>query len=365
MTLTCEITGAVSSIHWLKDGHALVPDNRTAFSPDNSSVTLSHVQRSDDGNYQCEALNAVSSKTSPGYHLLVNYGPEQVLITGPAVAETGTKVTFSCSASSQPPSQYRWYFNGSQVGEGSVFETGPLTLASHGSYTCEASNSVTGRNSTAVKELAVVAPISSVTVIPYPSIPILASNLTLTCNVTGVFKTMYWLKDGQSLTSKDNVIVNADNSSVSFVPAQLTDDGSYQCFASNLHSEKSSPVYHLLVSYGPDSVEIKGPHKVKAGTPVKLTCSAQSRPPSHFSWSFKGSGTMATGNILNLAKPSAEDSGLYTCLGENPLTKVTAMATFNLTIESFAVPVMLSREGLPLTALTGLSVLLLTNWLSY
>nr|XP_046170530.1 carcinoembryonic antigen-related cell adhesion molecule 6-like isoform X3 [Oncorhynchus gorbuscha] len=55
-----------------------------------------------------------------------------------------------------PPSQFSWFFNGSQVVTGSVYETGPLTLASHGDYTCVAFNNITGRNSTVSKMLTII-----------------------------------------------------------------------------------------------------------------------------------------------------------------------------------------------------------------
>ncbi|XP_064173084.1 carcinoembryonic antigen-related cell adhesion molecule 1 [Anguilla rostrata] len=154
-TLVCKVNEKADLIQWLRNGLRLLADNRTALSADNSSVTFTPVQRSDDGSYQCVAHNAVSNGTSPGFQLLVNYGPEQPVITGPDVAKTGSSVTFTCSASSLPTSQYSWYFNGTRVTNGSEYVTAPLTLANQGTYTCEAFNPVTGRNSTAARELKV------------------------------------------------------------------------------------------------------------------------------------------------------------------------------------------------------------------
>ena len=69
---------------------------------------------------------------------------------------TGHSVTFNCSASSQPPSQFSWIFNDSQVGAGSVYETGALILANNGEYTCVAFNNITGRNRTVSKMLTII-----------------------------------------------------------------------------------------------------------------------------------------------------------------------------------------------------------------
>ncbi|KAI1886259.1 hypothetical protein AGOR_G00212150 [Albula goreensis] len=324
VTMECKVDGQADSIQWLRDGSPMMADNRTVFSADNSSVTLSPVQRSDDGSYQCEVFNAVSNKTSPGYHLLVNYGPEQVVITGPAVAATGTNATFSCSASSQPPSQYRWYFNGSQVGEGSVFETGPLTLANHGAYTCEASNSVTGRNSTAVKELAVIAIISLVTVNANPSQPILSQSVTLTCDITGAVSSIHWLKDGHALVPDNRMAFSSDNGSVTLSPVQRSDDGTYQCEAFNAVSNKTSPGYHLLVNYGPEQVVITGPAVAATGTNVTFSCSASSQPPSQYRWYFNGS-QVAEGSVFETGPLTLASHGAYTCEASNSVTGGTAL----------------------------------------
>ncbi|XP_041757767.1 carcinoembryonic antigen-related cell adhesion molecule 1-like [Coregonus clupeaformis] len=161
-SLTCETAGTIYSIQWMRNGWPLYADNRTNFSMNNNTLTFNPVQHSDNGDYQCSASNPLSNMTSPDYRLTVNYGLEMPVITGPALGETGHSVTFNCSASSQPLSQFSWFFNGSQVATGSVYETGPLTLASHGKYTCVAFNNITGKNNTVSKMLTIIAIIASI-----------------------------------------------------------------------------------------------------------------------------------------------------------------------------------------------------------
>ncbi|XP_045064265.1 carcinoembryonic antigen-related cell adhesion molecule 5-like [Coregonus clupeaformis] len=147
-------------------------------------LTVVGESHSDNGDYQRLCLQPLSNMTSPEYRLTVNYGPERPVITSPDIAMTGHSVTFNCSASSQPLSQFSWFFNGSQVATGSVYKTSPLTLASLGEYTCVAFNNITGRNSTVSKMLTVVEAIKSV-MVKRSKIPIASDNLTLTCDVTG------------------------------------------------------------------------------------------------------------------------------------------------------------------------------------
>lgn len=87
---------------------------------------------------------------------VVAVGPKKPIIQGPAYAETGRTVDFECSAKSMPPSNFTWWFNGSEVANTSMLTTGPLSLTMSGEYTCVAYNAVTGKNSSNSKMLKVV-----------------------------------------------------------------------------------------------------------------------------------------------------------------------------------------------------------------
>lgn len=83
-------------------------------------------------------------------------GPWSTRISGPETAEVGSNVLLNCSAFSQPASQYSWFFQGSKVAEGSVYQTDSLSLNSSGEYTCLAYNNITGINSSATCNLKVI-----------------------------------------------------------------------------------------------------------------------------------------------------------------------------------------------------------------
>ncbi|XP_061108157.1 carcinoembryonic antigen-related cell adhesion molecule 1 [Conger conger] len=358
-TLVCEVNGQANSIQWLRDGRPLSADNRTVFSADNRLVTFTPVLRSDEGIYQCEAYNAVSNGTSPGHQLLVNYGPERPVITGLNLAPAGAKVTFTCSASSQPPPQYSWYFNGTQVANGSVYVTAPLTLASLRAYTCEAFNPVTGRNSTAVTELTVIAPITSVLVNASGGLPVDDKTFTLVCEVNGQANSIQWLREGQPLTADNRTVFSADNSSLTFTPVLRSDEGIYQCEAYNAVSIGTSFGYILLVNYGPEQLGISGPDSAKTGSQVTFICNAMSRPPSQYSWYFNGT-QVANGSVYVTAPLTLANQGMYTCEAFNAITGKKSSAETDLKVESSA---MLSKGSL-LLAVLGVSLLQLTNWLS-
>ncbi|XP_029600826.1 hemicentin-1 isoform X3 [Salmo trutta] len=338
-SLTCETTGTVYSIHWMKNSWPLYADNRTEFSINNNTLTFNSVQHSDNGDYQCSASNPLSNMTSPEYRLIVNYGPEMPIITGPALGETGQNVTLNCSASSQPPSHFSWFFNGSQVATGSAFETGPLTLASHGDYTCVAFNNITVRNSTVSKMLTVVETVTMTIVKVIGAQPTLKETFSLTCETTGTVYSIHWMKNSWPLYADNRTEFSINNNTLTFNSVQHSDNGDYQCSASNPLSNMTSPEYRLIVNYGPEMPIITGPALGETGQNVTLNCSASSQPPSHFSWFFNGS-QVATGSAFETGPLTLASHGDYTCVAFNNITvrnstvskMLTVVATVTMTI---------------------------------
>ncbi|XP_070986054.1 hemicentin-1-like [Oncorhynchus clarkii lewisi] len=330
-SLTCGTAGTVYSIQWMRNGWPLYADNRTDFSMNNNTLTLNYVQDSDIGDYQCSASNPLSNMTSSNYRLIVNYGPEAPVITGPALGETGHNLTFNCSASSQPPSQFSWFFNGSQVVTGSVYETDPLTLASHGEYTCVAFNNVTGRNSTVSKMLIVIEPVSMAMVKVMGAQPIADNMFTLTCETTGTIYSIHWMKNGWPLYADNRTDFSMNNNTLNFNSVQDSDNGGYQCSAYNPLSNMTSTEYRLIVNYGPERPVIMSPDIAMTGYIVTFNCSASSQPPSQFSWFFNGS-QVETGSVYETDPLTLASHGEYTCVAFNNITDRNSTASKMLTI---------------------------------
>uniref|UniRef100_A0A8C8F4J9 Ig-like domain-containing protein n=1 Tax=Oncorhynchus tshawytscha TaxID=74940 RepID=A0A8C8F4J9_ONCTS len=330
-SLTCGTAGTVYSIQWMKNGWPLFADNRTDFSMNNNTLTFNSVQHSDNGDYQCSASNPLSNMTSTEYRLIVNYGPELPIITGPALGETGHSVTFNCSASSQPLSQFSWFFNGSQVATGSVYETGPLTLASHGEYTCVAFNNITCRNSTVSNMLTIVAPVTMTMVKVIGAQPILNERFSLTCGTAGTVYSIQWMKNGWPLFADNRTDFSMNNNTLTFNSVQHSDNGDYQCSASNPLSNMTSTEYRLIVNYGPELPIITGPALGETGHSVTFNCSASSQPLSQFSWFFNGS-QVATGSVYETGPLTLASHGEYTCVAFNNITCRNSTVSNMLTI---------------------------------
>uniref|UniRef100_A0A3Q2QEN8 Hemicentin-1 n=1 Tax=Fundulus heteroclitus TaxID=8078 RepID=A0A3Q2QEN8_FUNHE len=321
-TLQCEVTGPVGSIHWEKNGHPVAPNMTTVFGMDNKTLTLSAVQHSDGGQYQCHAFNLVSNMSSGPFDVQINYGPKKPTIMGPNVVKSGTNVTLSCNAESVPPSLYRWYFNGEMLSNMSEYITPSLTQEMSGNYICMALNHITGKNSTASIMLTVVE----------QSNPAVEGNLhALTCNITGPTDHIYWMKDDKPLHSDNRTVFSMDNVTVTFQTLNRSDARHYRCLAINAVGNMSSDSYKLLVNYGPEMPIIMGPRVVKTGDNVTLTCKAESVPVSSYKWFFNGS--LVSNMAVYMAPPLRKEmSGKYVCEAFNSVSGKNNSASIMLMV---------------------------------
>ena len=69
--LTCAAAGSISTREWMKDTVPLSPSDRVSFSGDNSTVSISPVRSTDNGEYLCRLSNPISAVTA-SQHLTVN-----------------------------------------------------------------------------------------------------------------------------------------------------------------------------------------------------------------------------------------------------------------------------------------------------
>ncbi|XP_048007966.1 carcinoembryonic antigen-related cell adhesion molecule 20-like isoform X2 [Megalobrama amblycephala] len=146
--ITSEGNGNITSVQWMKNNSSLSPSNSIIFSPDFRSVSISPVQRSDSGEYQCKYTNPFNSETAT-YSLIINYGPDDVSIKGPDVVDLGVPVSLSCSANSVPSASFRWMFNGTNTGVTTdTFTIDKTDFTDSGDYDCTAWNNVTNRSAT-------------------------------------------------------------------------------------------------------------------------------------------------------------------------------------------------------------------------
>ncbi|XP_070703146.1 cell adhesion molecule CEACAM20 [Pempheris klunzingeri] len=154
--LSCQATtGAMMSRQWLKDGKPLAPSSRLLFADNKTSIMIDVLQKEDNGVYECELSNPVTTEKA-SFNMMVNYGPDPAVVEGEKAVEVKDKVTLSCSAASIPPANFTWKFNGTVTAvKIAKYEIESAVYKNTGTYTCVAFNAVTGKTSTYTHTLSV------------------------------------------------------------------------------------------------------------------------------------------------------------------------------------------------------------------
>uniref|UniRef100_UPI0037E9845C carcinoembryonic antigen-related cell adhesion molecule 5-like n=1 Tax=Semicossyphus pulcher TaxID=241346 RepID=UPI0037E9845C len=154
--LTCDAAGPVFNRKWMKDGSDLTPADNMIFYDENRVLSFQPLKKTDSGEYSCNVNNPVSNEEAR-YIMVVNYGPENVQITGPREIHLDQTFTLTCSAESEPPAHYTWILNGAEIHSSAVYTKENTEPSDSGNYTCQANNTVTVRSSSAVHGLTVTA----------------------------------------------------------------------------------------------------------------------------------------------------------------------------------------------------------------
>ncbi|XP_072518612.1 V-set and immunoglobulin domain-containing protein 10-like 2 [Salminus brasiliensis] len=131
-----------------------------------SLINIIWVTRNHTGWYSCLARNKVNQQYSERIWLDVLFGPDlpQVDVTAYSTTEEGYSalekgnVSLVCQASSNPPSQYVWFYNNSQIYSGPQLSITNILRISAGNYTCLAQNTYLNTHSKKTIALAVYYP---------------------------------------------------------------------------------------------------------------------------------------------------------------------------------------------------------------
>ncbi|KAI4900508.1 hypothetical protein NFI96_020138, partial [Prochilodus magdalenae] len=113
-----------------------------------SRINITWVTCNQTGWYRCLARNEVSQQRSERVWLDVIFGPEQpeIDVTAYSVTDQGytalekRNISLTCQASSNPPSQYVWFYNNTEVYTGTQLTITKVLRGHSGHYACLAQN---------------------------------------------------------------------------------------------------------------------------------------------------------------------------------------------------------------------------------
>ncbi|CAM5176768.1 unnamed protein product, partial [Eretmochelys imbricata] len=179
---------------------------------------------------------------------------------------------------------------------------------------------------------------------------------TLTCNSSPHADTLLWLRDGASLASSDRLGLSPDNRTLTVSGVTQGDTGAYQCEVRNPVSTERSEASTVTVAYGPDSARIDppGPIDLTLGSPLTLSCVADSVPAPSYRWVLNGTDTNETRTSLTFNPTTLAHQGTYECQAHNPITNRTARASVAVRVTGTA-PVA-PRPGLSAGAVAGIVI---------
>ncbi|XP_053513118.1 carcinoembryonic antigen-related cell adhesion molecule 1 isoform X3 [Artibeus jamaicensis] len=247
--LTCEPHTEDTTYLWLINNQSLQDSARLELSTDNRTLTLLNVTRNDTGPYECETRNPVSAGHSDPFTLNVLYGPDTPSIFPlDSHYPPGANLNLSCYAASNPPAQYSWLINGRPQQPTQQLFILNITANDSGSYTCLAHNSVTGLNTTTVKNITVTVELPKPNVTSNNSSPEEHKDpVLLTCEPHTEDTTYLWLINNQSLQDSARLELSTDNRTLTLLHVTRNDTGPYECETRNPVSVGHSDPFTLNV----------------------------------------------------------------------------------------------------------------------
>ncbi|KAJ6636829.1 Hemicentin-1, partial [Pseudolycoriella hygida] len=339
--IKCEASGRPPpKIQFRKDGVPII--NNEQIITDNNTLILKETRLSDEGVYECEAINAVGTATK-NCSLLVVAPPKLTTHANPReITVEGSQIALPCQVYALPPPKITWFFNNETLSTNVrkyVLENGTLSFkalfADSGTYKCVAENEI----GTLVQELVLVVYVKPKILSENDETIRVESNssVIMKCDATGFPKpSITWSFKGH--TANDFVFIDElDDGKIQLTNVTLTSEGEYVCNAVNdAGSSKKKfkiAIYDspVIISNFPSSLT------VLPGERIQLTCDALGNPVPMIYWKYEDQEeedgmlheikNVLVLNSSTIPKPASIN---YTCVAKNSVGTHRKSITLNL-----------------------------------
>ncbi|XP_060068235.1 hemicentin-1-like [Ylistrum balloti] len=341
--------------------------NYSGSSVNSPSLTVINADTTDTGTYTCFATNSVGTGQSSSTTLTVTGNIPTVTITQNAYSiTTGNSITLECTVSANPAHTTVFWqrnvgsgtqsitidgvnYSGSSVNSPSLTVINADTTDT-GTYTCFATNSVgTGQSSATTLTVTGTIPVVTITLNAYSTNT--GTSITLGCTVSAnpAHTSVFWQRNVGSGTESITIDgVNYSGSSVNspsltVINADISDSGTYTCFATNSIGTGQSAATTLTVTGNIPVVTIsQNAYNTNTGTSITLGCTVSANPAHNtvFWRRNVGSGTQDisidgvnfSGSTVNspsltVINANIADSGSYICFASNSVGTGQSTAT--------------------------------------
>uniref|UniRef100_H0VN85 Hemicentin 2 n=1 Tax=Cavia porcellus TaxID=10141 RepID=H0VN85_CAVPO len=314
---------------WLKATHPLPAGGRGSVRAD-GSLHFDRALQEDSGTYSCMVSNVAGSQHRD-VELVVQVPPRIHPIATHHVTNEGVPASLPCAASGVPTPTISWTKESKALASGgphyNVSKGGTLVITrpspqDTGAYVCTATNAV-GFSSQEMRLSVNTKPRIRVNGLQDTDSPLhvtakTGKEVTLDCEAQGSPPPLVtWTKNAQPLLPGTDRYLNhvlLPSGSLRLTRAQASDDGHYECTASN-PAGSASRRYILRVQVPPQVQP--GPHVLKAllGEALDLNCMAQGRPEPQLLWSKDGAALPRAGpaGSVHFEAVQISDAGMYRC----------------------------------------------------
>ncbi|CAN0062839.1 unnamed protein product [Lampetra planeri] len=333
-------------------------DSRRFVSQTTGNLYFSHVKQRDVGRYSCllhRQMGPVLNKTVNSSFISLQLKKDSVgsrlavrlEVRPPPTMDVlvGQKLRLECFGMGNPVPNITWHRPGALLLKaGPVLEIEEVQTSDNGTYRCNANNKL--GNTSASTEVLVHARPQWTLGIVNANIHI-GNDLYWSCNATGTPTPLYqWLRNGILLESKGRILVSRDDGRLKITSVNMSDEGMYQCVASNEHGEIYSSAQLRVLAFAPE-FNHSHPTVVQAvrGGSVNIACALHAAPRPSISW---GRGTESLPNSskmtilengsLAIRDLERSDHGSYTCFAMNSLGKANATVTLQVKGKMLALP---------------------------
>ncbi|XP_062871277.1 basement membrane-specific heparan sulfate proteoglycan core protein isoform X2 [Trichomycterus rosablanca] len=350
----CTATGKPSpSVEWTGSSGRRIGSN--AFIRE-GVLTFPSVDRSDEGEYTCRALNAhgehaarvvlyVHGTPSTG----VEVGRLSVTIHPPVVTvKQGQRAEFHCTATGNPTPTVEWTGGtGNRISSNAIIQGGVLTFPSversdEGDYVCRAFNTQGQHTARAILYVH-SASLPHVQVSPQRVEIYEGETLQLYCRAGGMpSPTLSWKKRGGTLPSqaisphgfhqiKSNSLDalhsrteelqartdRTDYGTLIIPNVKIEDAGTYLCIGTNAEGSSEARIEVTVLKDSDLTIHSSAGSVVEGGT-LELNCNVLGNPSSPVTWSRADGRRLShshqiIGRQLRILRASPEDSGEYIC----------------------------------------------------
>uniref|UniRef100_A0A3B1ISL1 Ig-like domain-containing protein n=1 Tax=Astyanax mexicanus TaxID=7994 RepID=A0A3B1ISL1_ASTMX len=310
----------------------------TTLAETNQSLINIIINRNNTGWYRCLAKNEVNQERSDRSDWLdVLYGPDlpQVDVAAYSVTALGYSalekgyVSLMCQASSNPPCQYTWFYNNSEIYTGSQLTITKLLRGNSGYYSCLAQNTQLNTRSKKTITLTVYYPPAGV-----PSCSIFPSN-----NYTNLALYCSWEGGYPPATLKWSPYVNGDNpqglGNITRIQAgpDTANSSVFTCYGSHVALPTTqSCSTRTWLPYGEPQCSV---YVTRNNEYLMLSCSWEGGFPLALLWWVSSSGDMQgtseeNSNILILRSGATNSGKAFVCHAKHPLIKESKQCVLKL-----------------------------------